>query len=214
MHKREQRKAFAERERKMEEKYLVMVDASDNHNKFYKMLPDSVGSTFKVEYGRVGARPATRIYPASEFNNKYQEKIRKGYLDKTDLHKTVETLVTSQNKYRAIEDNEVRELIDKMLSWADIVIKKNYAVSEDQVNQDAIDRAQNILNKLAVYDKSVRGFNTLLQELFSVIPRAMRSVDKMLASEKTDYPEIIAREQALLDTMAGKVNTAPQEKTQ
>jgi poly [ADP-ribose] polymerase len=212
VHKREQRNAFAERERKMEEKYLVMVDASDNHNKFYKMLPDSVGSTFKVEYGRVGARPATRIYPASEFNNKYQEKIRKGYLDKTDLHKTVETLVTSQNKYRAIEDNEVRELIDKMLSWADIVIKKNYAVSEDQVNQDAIDRAQNILNKLAVYDKSVRGFNTLLQELFSVIPRAMRSVDKMLASEKTDYPEIIAREQALLDTMAGKVNTAPPRK--
>jgi poly [ADP-ribose] polymerase len=87
-----------EKEMIMEEKYLVMVDASDNHNKFYKMIPEQSGITFKVEYGRVGARPATRVYPAGEFYNKYQEKLRKGYQDQTDLHKTAQVILTNQSK--------------------------------------------------------------------------------------------------------------------
>ncbi len=192
----------------MEEKYLVMVDASDNHNKFYKMIPEQSGITFKVEYGRVGARPATRVYPAGEFYNKYQEKLRKGYQDQTDLHKTAQVILTNQSKYKAIEDDEIRKLVDKMLSWADLVIKKNYTVSEDQVNQDAIDRAQRILNQLTTVS-AVHRFNSLLQELFSVIPRAMKNVDEMLASVPSDFSEIITREQALLDTIAGKVSNSP-----
>ena len=192
----------------MEEKYLVMVDAIDNHNKFYKMMPDSSGTTFKVEYGRVGARPATRVYPAHEFENKLQEKLRKGYKDQTNLHRTAQVILTTQNKYKAIEDDEIRQLVDKMLSWADLVIKKNYTVSEDQVNQDAIDKAQSILNQLTTIT-NVSSFNRQLEKLFSVIPRAMKNVDEMLAAKPGDFAEIITREQALLDTMAGKVTNIP-----
>ena len=193
----------------MEEKYLVMVDACSNHNKFYKMMPDSSGATFKVEYGRVGARPATRVYPASDFNSKLQEKLRKGYQDQTDYHTTATVILTAQNNYKAIEDDEIRKLVDKMLTWADLVIKKNYTVSEDEVNQDAIDRAQRILNNLTYISESVYEFNRNLQELFAVIPRQMKDVDKMLAKKPADFPEIIIREQVLLDTMSGKAIKGP-----
>ena len=43
----------------MEYKYLVMV-TSDNHNKYYEMIPE--GSSFTVKYGRVGASPQVRSY--------------------------------------------------------------------------------------------------------------------------------------------------------
>ena len=55
--------------------YLVMV-TSDNHNKYYKMIPN--GSFFNVEYGRVGASEQKRSYPISQWDKKYNEKIKKG----------------------------------------------------------------------------------------------------------------------------------------
>ena len=45
----------------VEEKYLIMVDSLDNHNKFYRMIPLPNGN-FRVEYGRVGANDQTREY--------------------------------------------------------------------------------------------------------------------------------------------------------
>ena len=45
--------------------YLVMV-TSGNHNKYYKMIPN--GSSFNVEYGRVGASEQKRSYPISQWD--------------------------------------------------------------------------------------------------------------------------------------------------
>ena len=56
----------------MEYKYLVMV-TSDNHNKYYEMIPE--GSSFTVKYGRVGANPQVRSYSEYEFDRKYNENI-------------------------------------------------------------------------------------------------------------------------------------------
>ena len=188
----------------VEEKYLIMVDSLDNHNKFYRMIPLPNGR-FRVEYGRIGANAQSREYDQQFFYDKYQEKIKKGYTDQTDLHTSAKTIITAQSKYRDIGNNEIRILIDKMLVWADRVIKKNYTVSADQVNQDAIDKAQSILNAMTTAS-SLSQFNRYLNELFLVIPRQMKNVYEMSAKSPSEFSEIITREQALLDAIAGKAS--------
>ena len=62
----------------MEEKspvYLVMV-TTNNNNKYYRMIPHGV--TFEAEYGRVGASCQHASYSMSQWNKKYNEKIKKG----------------------------------------------------------------------------------------------------------------------------------------
>ena len=82
--------------------YLVMVTASANNNKYYRMTPN--GSTWIAEYGRVGSSPQRREYSMSQWNSKYNEKISKGYVDQTDLATDliqVEKKTTSE--YKEIE---------------------------------------------------------------------------------------------------------------
>ena len=61
---------------------LICVTA-DNHNKFYYM-EDLNNGTFKVTYGRVGNSERIVIYPISDWDKKYNEKIKKGYIDVTE----------------------------------------------------------------------------------------------------------------------------------
>ena len=61
-------------------RYLVMV-TQNNNNKIYKMIPH--GDTWTAEYGRIGAACQTATYPMSQWDKKYKEKIRKGYIDQS-----------------------------------------------------------------------------------------------------------------------------------
>ncbi len=63
---------------------IRLVNVSDkNNNKVYTMTKIS-NDTFKVEYGRVGAKPQIETYPIYRWNSKYNEKIKKGYIDITN----------------------------------------------------------------------------------------------------------------------------------
>ena len=66
------------------ERYLLMV-TTNNNNKYYRMIPSAGGDSFTVEYGRVGASCQRRTYPMHSWENKYNEKVRKGYVDQTHL---------------------------------------------------------------------------------------------------------------------------------
>ena len=72
--------------------YLVMVTGDSNHNKYYRMIAND-DTSFTVEYGRVGASCQTRTYTMYQWEKKYNEKIRKGYVDQTHL---VEDLIQVQ----------------------------------------------------------------------------------------------------------------------
>ena len=45
-------------------RYLVMVTASANNNKYYKQIPH--GDSWTAEYGRVGSSPQRREYSMSD----------------------------------------------------------------------------------------------------------------------------------------------------
>ncbi len=195
----------------MEYKYLVMV-TSDNHNKYYEMIPE--GSSFTVKYGRVGASPQVRSYSDYEFDRKYNEKLRKGYIDQTDLRKDLIQVSKneSKSKYVPIKDQEIKELIDYLQKVARQKIADNYTISTEKVTQAMVNEAQEVLNELAdIYEKDIsdkqKQFNDLLLKLFNILPRKMSYVSEYLANndKQETFAKIYSREQELLNVMKGQV---------
>lgn len=183
--------------------YLVMVTASANNNKFYKMIPH--GDRWTAEYGRVGAGVQRREYSISQWNSKYNEKIKKGYVDQSDL---VEDLIQiekpKQSEYREIENRVIAEIVDRLQTMARKAISENYTISANKVTQAMIDEAQNILTSLLKI-ADVESFNSTLLKLFTTIPRKMGNVSSYLVHSMDDAAKVIQREQDLLDVMRGQV---------
>ena len=183
--------------------YLVMVTASANNNKYYRMTPN--GSTWIAEYGRVGSNPQRREYSMSQWNSKYNEKISKGYVDQTDLATDliqVEKKTTSE--YKEIENKVIAEIVERLQNMARKTISENYTISSNKVTQAMVDEAQNILVELLDVS-SVNEFNDMLLKLFTTIPRKMQNVKSYLADSFEDFSKIIQKEQDLLDVMRGQV---------
>ena len=176
----------------------------DNHNKFYKQIPVD-DNTWIAEYGRIGSTSTKRTYSMSVWDSKYNEKIRKGYEDKSEL--ILESIVKKKGdgiEYKQIENEAIAEIVASLQSMAKRAIAENYTVSSAAVTQAMVDKAQTILLRL-VNDTSVSCFNNTLLELFGTIPRKMNEVSKFMAKTKDDFAEIITREQGLLDVMRTQV---------
>ena len=184
-------------------RYLVMVTASANNNKYYKQIPH--GDSWTAEYGRVGSSPQRREYPMSQWNSKYNEKIRKGYVDQSEL---VEDLIQvekpKQSEYKEIENKVIAEIVERLQSMARKAISENYTISSNKVTQAMVDEVQDVLTSLLSISK-VEEFNDVLLKLFTVIPRKMGNVQDYLARTDKDFSGIIQKEQDLLDVMKGQV---------
>lgn len=187
----------------MEYKYLLMV-TENNNNKYYEMIPN--GNSFTVKYGRVGASAQVTSYPESQFSKKYNEKIKKGYVDQTELRKDLVSVEKPEDKqlYKDIEDASVKQLIEFLQKCAKQKIADNYTVSSEKVTQAMVDEGQNILNNIA-NTKDFKSFNALLLNLFNVLPRKMANVNDYLAKSDADFSDIYSREQDLLNVMRGQV---------
>ena len=170
------------------------------------MIPK--GDHFVAEYGRVGASCQTRSYPISCWQGKYNEKLRKGYVDRTDL---VEDLIkkekpSSGDGYKEIEDKAIAEVVARLQNMARKAVADNYTVSSAVVTMAMVAEAQRQLAKLAdMAAASVDEFNHELINLFGIIPRKMGNVSSYIATQPSDYGKIIEREQDLLDVMKGQI---------
>ena len=191
--------------------YLIMVTGENNHNKYYSLFPD--GSEFRVEYGRVDSTKTTKYYPMSKWESQIRSKIRKGYVDVTDLKQDLVEEISSANPespYREIENAAIKAIVKKLQSLARETIQKNYTVKASAVTQDMVDAAQKIIDELANGDATIEAFNDKLLKLFTIIPRKMGNVRDYLASDTTDFAEIISKEQDLLDVMRGQIYVKPE----
>lgn len=190
--------------------YLIMTTA-ENNNKYYNMFPE--GDKFRVEYGRIDSTKTTRYYPISKFESQAKSKIKKGYVDVTDLKKDLVEEISSANPespYKEIENAAVRAIVEKLQSLARETIQKNYTVKASAVTQDMVDAAQKIIDILANSCSTVEEFNDNLLKLFTVIPRKMGNVRDYLASQQEDFAKIISKEQDLLDVMRGQIYVKPE----
>lgn len=184
-------------------RYLVMVTASANNNKYYKQIPH--GDTWTAEYGRVGSSAQRREYSMRQWDSKYNEKIRKGYVDQSDL---VEDLIQvespTKSEYKEIENKAIAEIVERLQAMARKAISENYTISSNKVTQAMIDEAQDVLASLTRIP-DLQEFNNTLLNLFTVIPRKMSDVKSHLAKNSGDFAIIIEKEQDLLDVMKGQV---------
>lgn len=184
--------------------YLVMVTPKDNHNKYYKMIPNVPDSAhFTAEYGRIGATGLKKIYPSSSFESIYRKKVNEGYTDQTDLHEDIVSLSDDGN-YKAIENRDVCSLVDLLRTYANEVIRKSYSISSKNVTNAMIEAAKEKINQLYTVS-SLEQFNEILLELFSIIPRKMKRVDDYIAKDVSEFKKILSDEEDLLDTMSGQV---------
>lgn len=184
--------------------HLVCV-TSVNNNKFYDMQ-DLGNGEFEAKYGRIGATCTTVRYPMSRWYSIYNQKLKKGYIDQTSLVSVAQ--VQTNEKYKPIEDEDVAKLIAYLREKARDTVAKNYTVASTQVSAAMVAKAQSIINRLynTASNLTVAQFNDDLIELFGVIPRKMSYVPDYLASRASEFPNIIHREQQLLDVMAGQVS--------
>lgn len=186
--------------------YLLMVTANNN-NKYYKMIP--CGTIFKVEFGRVGASPQTSSYPMSQWDKKYNEKVKKGYVDKTELIDDLirEEKPKSKSQYKTIENKVIAEIVERLQSMAKSAIQSNYRIESMAVTQAMVDEAQRHIDTIATNSSkmSVKEFNDSLIQLFAIIPRKMSYVKDWLCEDAKDFDKIVGREQDLLDVMKGQV---------
>lgn len=185
-------------------RHLVMVTAGANNNKYYDMIPQ--GDSWVAKYGRIGSSAQSRSYPMSQWNSKYNEKIRKGYVDQTDLVQDLIAVESPKQKseYKAISNRNIAEIVQRLQDMAKKVIRANYTVSSEKVTQAMVDEAQNIITGLLSVS-NIDDFNSELLALFTTIPRKMSSVTDYIAHESSDFLKIISREQDLLDVMRGQV---------
>ena len=128
-------------------RYLVMVTASANNNKYYKQIPH--GDSWTAEYGRVGSSPQRREYPMSQWESKYKEKIRKGYADQSELvEDLIQVKIPEKSKYKEIENQAIAEIVKRLQDMARKTISENYNISSNKVTHAMVDEAQSILTSL------------------------------------------------------------------
>lgn len=188
--------------------YLVMVTSNANNNKFYKMTQVGESDSFMVDYGRIGNTSSQSCsYSMSQWNKKYNEKVRKGYVDQTRLY-AKEMIKVNTTGFKPIENPSISAIVYRLQVMAKETIDTNYTVASTSVTQAMIKEAQGLIDGLSLFlnGMSLDEFNKRLLELFTVIPRKMHSVSSYLASRVPDFDRIIQREQDLLDVMAGQVN--------
>ena len=184
-------------------RHLVMVTAGANNNKYYDMKPQ--GDMWVATYGRIGSGSQTRTYSKREWDKKYNEKIRKGYVDQTDLiQDLISTEKPEQSEYKEIDNAVIAAIVERLQMMANNAISENYTVSSNKVTQAMVDEAQTIITGL-LNITDVKTFNEELLKLFTTIPRKMGSVGLYIAREDTEFNKIIKREQDLLDIMKGQV---------
>lgn len=169
----------------------------ENNNKFYRMI--NQGTQFTVEYGRVGRNPTKETYPISKWKTKYNEKIKKGYVDVTNYNETttIGKLIT--------EHTPVAEFYDLLSRYTANIMSRSYSIKVNQVTPQMVADAQGIINEL-VDNPS----NELLLKLFTILPRQMSNVKHYLfdsGTKKVDnrVSHIIQREQDLLDSVSSNV---------
>lgn len=191
-----------------EPKFLIMT-TTNNNNKYYNLIPN--GDIVNISYGRVGVTEQKTSYPISQFNTKYNEKIKKGYIDVTHLKQELieeEISLNGDSTYREIENIVIAKIVQRLQDMANKTIKTNYTIGSGSVTQKMVDAAQEILNDLVKINNTDE-FNEYLLKLFAVIPRKMKNVNDYLADDTNGFNKIIENEQSLLDVMAGQVYKRP-----
>ena len=165
------------------------------------------GYSFKVTSGstqikRGPKKQVQREYPIQEWMEQLSWRLNKGWVPiSTSKRGVVE--VSVDGEYKSLDDSQLNDFIELLIQANDEYIATNYTVKIENIPLEDIDRAQGILLKLSENKDRipVAIFNKALMEVWTIIPRPMAQMKKLLASDVSDYDSIIVREQEMLDNL-------------
>lgn len=179
----------------MEIKKYILVDCSNNNNRYCNIIVDESRKRFSYEIGRVGSRGLKRYHSLAQLPSFEEDLLKKGYRDVT------ETVFQSQKEeeIEEITDEEIRDLVERLISFSKTALKEA-EVDFTSVSDEAIDKVQNLIYNLEGVN-DVDSFNKILIEIVEVIPRKMKDVAEVLVSDKRDFRQKIIKEQSLLDNI-------------
>jgi poly [ADP-ribose] polymerase len=198
---------------------LIMV-TDKNNNKYYDMVENADGS-ITATWGRVDVTKTVTHYPVGKrkWETLYKSKIKKGYVDVTELR----TVSNEKVDFANISDRKISKIVRELQGYANKSVKQNYTVSAEAVTQKQIDAAQDILDQLIpliAIRTAAKKINDNLLELYRVIPRRMKKVqhhlldfDRVTQGNMNEVQRLIADEQATLDVMRGQVKVSAAQKS-
>lgn len=190
----------------------LLFVSENNNNKYYNMTKSDGAVTFSVEYGRVGATCQKETYPLSKWHTKYNEKIKKGYKDITEIS----TVIQSNSPVKISEEQIIEQVILQLQKFANTNVSNTYLISASQVTKQQLEFAQKHVDQLSkiftkYFGKSswdITYFNNELLKLYTVIPRKMKKVQDHLIkpdSTKENLLSLITNEQDNLDSLSSQV---------
>lgn len=96
-----------------------LINQENHHNKYYEMEEkrDAVTGDVYIEvtYGRMGTAGQHAIYPISQWDKKYKEKIRKGYTDVSESNLSFEDIFAELD--RKIAEMETRQALETAMNY-------------------------------------------------------------------------------------------------
>ena len=176
--------------------HFFLLDPINNHNRVYNMT-DIGNGIFEVEMGRQGASLVKKKYPISQWDKVYAKKIAEGYIDRISEY-AIKSV--SQSTYKDINNAEISHFVDYLLSCSRKLVEREVSIQCEEVSDKMISDAQELIGKIDK-SKDLAEINESLIKLFTVIPRKMKDVKKCLPNDIAELPDILEREQSLLDAI-------------
>ncbi len=141
-------------------------------------------------------------YPIQEWANQMGYRLSKGWVPvSTKKRDLVE--VSFKGEYKEIDDKELKDFLEILVTANDEYYATNYTVKIEDIPFEDIDKAQNILLNLIEKKDNVPVaiFNKALMEIWTIVPRPISQMKRLLAQDMKQYDSIIAREQEMLDNL-------------
>ena len=195
--------------------HLIKVDADTNNNRVYIMSELNDGS-FQVEYGRQGAKYMKRRYPMEFWDTQRSAKLAEGYVDRTADYQISAIATKDGEEYKPIPDEEVRNMVEYLMSCSRHIVRENYTVSHDKVSETMIEAAQDTIYHISI-SSNLDEMRGLYKKLFIIIPRKMKDVAAALPTSLEEGQKKVMEEQNLLDALktvkAGEIQKKQSAKT-
>ena len=214
----------------MQQVRMMFVSTDGNNNKFYNMTeltPEQItqaeidiGATLTgphclAEWGRVGAKGQKKYYPMSRWEKVYASKLKKGYLDHTNL------LVTASTEAAPEADSLLDEIIAFLSGSSQGQVTQNYELTDfGGVTQAQIDEVGVLLTAFGrmtdrfskdsqgSLDTQLFALNKQIEIVWSVLPRKMKNLRDLKLTNFQEARDRLAAETDMVDALAAQAQVA------
>ena len=157
---------------------------------------------------RFGANKARRtVRPAEEWEGFLTSRLNHKWVIVATKKPEIKE-IKAKRGFKEIEDEAVRDIISILNNTADEYYEQSFSIKVEDVPQEDLDRANQILNDLGTKTYTVAAFNQKLLELWTIIPRPMNKMKKFIAHKESDFEKIIERETNTLTFLEDQIRLA------